>query len=133
MPISLSLEMHCSLPQQARCAELMREYLSNIPYTTADGLTRIGGLLLPDELPPTMLTPDGLRGKVIVKGKCSSVATHDARPAGGQEAGSRVGQQALAIAVAARLVCSLAARRTQVAQNAWEPAGRGARVGARSH
>ena len=61
LPVSLSLEMHCSRPQQRRIAELLHEHLG-------------GSLLLPEEAEflastPAGLTPLSLSGKVIVKGK----------------------------------------------------------------
>ena len=63
LPVSISLEMRCSPPQQARCAELFRLHLR-------------GQLLLPadvDELArmvhPRPLSPNDLRRRVLIKGK----------------------------------------------------------------
>ena len=53
----LSLEMHCSLPQQERIAAILREVLGERLH------------LPPSAAAAAALSPAELRGKVIVKGK----------------------------------------------------------------
>ena len=73
-PVILSLEMHCSLPQQARCGEILRKYLGDKlcePHEMAVGL-----LVNPEAADPLMRydrtlppSPNQLQYKVVVKGK----------------------------------------------------------------
>ena len=73
-PVILSLEMHCSLPQQARCGEILRKYLGEKlcePHEMAVGL-----LVDPEARDPAMRhdralppSPNQLQYKVVVKGK----------------------------------------------------------------
>ena len=74
LPLSLSLEMHCSRPQQRRIAKLLREYLGD-------------ALLLPEEAAQLVangvpLSPLALRRRVVVKGKIKMPKAKDAAALG---------------------------------------------------
>ena len=62
LPLTLSLEMHCSLDQQHRIAQLIKKYFVNIVYSPPD--QDKGGLE-----PPTGCSPLDMHHCVMVKGK----------------------------------------------------------------
>ncbi|XP_064396880.1 1-phosphatidylinositol 4,5-bisphosphate phosphodiesterase delta-1-like isoform X2 [Halichondria panicea] len=57
-PVILSIENHCSVPQQARMAEIMKEILGDTLYDDAR-----------DESRTILPSPEDLRRKILVKGK----------------------------------------------------------------
>ena len=63
LPLTLSLEMHCSLPQQHRIAQLIKKYFQNIKYSHPD---QDKGAIEP---PATGYSPLDMHHCIMVKGK----------------------------------------------------------------
>ncbi|KAJ2062198.1 1-phosphatidylinositol 4,5-bisphosphate phosphodiesterase delta-1, partial [Coemansia sp. S2] len=95
-PVILSFEMHCSLPQQARMATILKKHLGAMLVVAP-----IGG-----EQEYELPSPNQLKYRVIVKNKVLSTSTsssnvHSSRPS--SLIGSMSGSTAVAIATAAVL------------------------------
>eukprot|EP00479_Gromia_sphaerica_P004211 TRINITY_DN14974_c0_g1_i1.p1 TRINITY_DN14974_c0_g1~~TRINITY_DN14974_c0_g1_i1.p1 ORF type:complete len:223 (+),score=59.64 TRINITY_DN14974_c0_g1_i1:67-669(+) len=58
-PIILSLENHCSIPQQKRMAEYMIHFFKDKLWIHPEG-----------DVQTTLPSPEQLKGKIILKGKC---------------------------------------------------------------